>query len=225
VSFSSIVLQIPPTRSGWEHVYNLYSYLGVAASVVTFAIIAYFCVRYRSNSKSLVSASDARTHEIRDSKWKGPMLVCLLMGIVLIAVASQSFSTYDAFSTAPSSPTTLHINVVAHQFAWTFTYPNGYVSEDVAIVPTDTVVVFNVTSRDVYHQFGIPYFRVKTDAIPGRTNAVWIQTTYAGNFTVQCFELCGAGHATMIGKLSVVDPATFALWYASTSTTSPGGGT
>jgi cytochrome c oxidase subunit 2 len=148
----------------------------------------------------------------------------MLMGIILVAVASQSFATYDAFSRAPSSPNTLHINVIAHQFAWTFVYPNGFVSEDVAVVPANAIVILNVTSRDVYHQFGIPYFRVKTDAIPGRSNAIWIQTTQVGNFTIQCFELCGAGHATMIGTLSVLDPATFSQWYASTTGAASGGG-
>jgi cytochrome c oxidase subunit 2 len=223
VPFDWVILQVPPTRSGWEYVYNLYSYLGVAAAVVTFTLIIYFCFRYRSRVSSSVSPSSPATRENRDSKWRGPLLVYVLMGIVLVSVASQSFATYDAFSRVPSSANTITINVVAHQFAWTFIYPDGFVSEDVAIVPANAIVVFNITSRDVYHQFGIPYFRVKTDAIPGRVNTVWIQTTEVGNFTVQCFELCGAGHATMIGKLSVVDPATYAQWYASTSGGATGG--
>jgi cytochrome c oxidase subunit 2 len=224
VTLTSIALQVPPTRSGWEFVYNLYSYLGLAAAIVTFAVIVYFCVRYRSHVKSFISPTDARTRENRDSKWKGPLIVYVLMLIVLVTVASQSFVTYDAFSRVPNSTNTVHINVVAHQFAWTFIYSNGFVSEDVAVVPANAIVVFNVTSRDVYHQFGLPYFRVKTDAIPGRMSAVWIQTTQVGNFTVQCFELCGAGHATMIGTLAVVDPSTFTQWYASTGGTSSGGG-
>jgi len=215
VFFESVVLQVPATRAGWEYVYSVYSTLGIASAVVAFAIIVYFCVRYRSRGTTL-AASDPRTRENRDDKVKGPVLICVLMAIVLITVASQSFATYSAFSTVPSSPTTVHINVIAHQFAWTFVYADGYVSEDIAYVPANAIIVFNVTSRDVYHQFGIPYFRVKTDAIPGVFNAVWIQTTDAGNFTVQCFELCGAGHATMIGKLVVEDPATFNQWYSST---------
>lgn len=223
MTFDSIILQIPPTRTGWESVYTLYSYLGVAASVVTFAIIIYLCVRYRTRAGSSLSKSDPISRENRDSKWKGPMLVYALMLIVLVSVASASFSTYDAFSRVPNASNTVHINVVAHQFAWTFIYPNGFVSEDVAVVPANAIVVFNVTSRDVYHQFGIPYFRVKTDAIPGRMNAIWIQTTQVGNFTVQCFELCGAGHATMIGMLVVLEPATFTQWYASTGASSGGG--
>jgi len=210
---------------GWEYVYNLYSYLGIVSAIVAFVLIAYLCVRYRARSGSTLTPTNPKTRENRDANWKGPIIVYILMAIVLVTVASQSFATYNAFSRVPSSPTTIHINVVGHQFAWTFIYANGFVSEDIAYVPANSIVVFNVTSRDVYHQFGIPYFRVKTDAIPGRASPVWIQTTDPGNYTVQCFELCGAGHATMIGTLVVEDPATFNQWYASTGTTSSGAGT
>lgn len=224
--FNSIILQTsPPTRMGWEYVYNLYSYLGIVSAIVAFVLIAYLCVRYRARSGSTLTPTNPKTRENRDANWKGPIIVYILMAIVLVTVASQSFATYNAFSRVPSSPTTIHINVVGHQFAWTFIYANGFVSEDIAYVPANSIVVFNVTSRDVYHQFGIPYFRVKTDAIPGRASPVWIQTTDPGNYTVQCFELCGAGHATMIGTLVVEDPATFNQWYASTGTTSSGAGT
>ena len=218
--FQSIILQVPATTAGWQYVYDIYSALGIASAIVAFTVIIYFCVRYRSGGTTL-TASDPKTRENRDNKIKGPVLIYILMAIVLVTVASQSFATYSAFSTVPSSPTTIHINVIAHQFAWTFVYANGYVSEDIAYVPTNAIVVFNVTSRDVYHQFGLPYFRVKTDAIPGVYNPVWIQTTEPGTYTVQCFELCGAGHATMIGKLVVEDPATFNQWYSSTAASSP----
>jgi cytochrome c oxidase subunit 2 len=223
VVLDSIILQVPSTRAGWEYVYGVYSALGIASAVVAFTVILYFCVRYRAGRTGL-TASDPKTRENRDANVKGPIIIVVLMAIVLITVASQSFATYNAFSTVPSSPTTIHINVVGHQFAWTFIYPDGYVSEDIAYVPTNAIVVFNVTSRDVYHQFGLPYFRVKTDAIPGRFNPVWIQTTDPGNFTVQCFELCGAGHATMIGTLVVENPAAFNQWYSSTESSSSGGG-
>jgi cytochrome c oxidase subunit II len=215
------VLQIPPTRAAWEFVYNVYNVLGLGSSIVAFAVIVVMAIRYRARGKT-ISPTDARARENRDAQWKGPALVYILMAIVLITVASQSFITYNAFSVVPQTTNTITINVIGHQFAWTFVYPNGFVSESLAVVPTDTVIVFNVTSRDVYHQFGIPYFRVKTDALPGRTNLVWIETTDAGNFTVQCFELCGVGHATMIATLAVVPPAVYNQWYAATAS---GGGT
>jgi len=224
VVFNSIILQAtPPTRLAWESVYNLYSYLGIVSAIVTFAMIIYFCVRYRARAGSTLTPSNPKTRENRDAKLKGPILIYVLMTIILVSVGSQSLATYAAFSRVPSTPNTIHINVVGHQFAWTFIYANGFVSEDIAYVPANSIVVFNVTSRDVYHQFGLPYFRVKTDAIPGRATPVWIQTTDPGNFTIQCFELCGAGHATMIGTLVVEDQATFNQWYASTGTSSGAG--
>ena len=224
VFFDSVVLQVPATRAGWQYVYDIYSALGTISAIVAFTVIIYFCVRYRARRGLTLTASSPKTRENRDGKIRGPILICALMAIVLITVASQSFATYDAFSRVPSSPNIVHINVVGHQFAWTFVYANGVVSEDVAYVPANSIIIFNVTSRDVYHQFGIPYFRVKTDAIPGRFNPVWIQTTTLGNFTIQCFELCGAGHATMIGKLVVEDPTTFNLWYSSAATSNSEGG-
>src|SRR5208283_4321444 len=160
MTFHSIILQVPVTRAAWEYIYALYSYLGIACGTVTFVIVLYFCIRYRSKIETSLSPLDPRTRENRDSKWKGVALIYLLMAIVLIAVGSQSVSGYDSFSSVPNSPNTLHINVIGHQFSWTFVYPNGFTSEDLAVVPTNTIVVFNVTSRDVYHQFGIPYFRV-----------------------------------------------------------------
>lgn len=218
---ASIVLQVPPTRAAFAYVYDVYAVLGIASAVVTFGLISYFLVRYRAHGK-MPSHSDPKSRENRDNKWKGPLMIYVLMAIVLISVGSQSIITYNAFSQPPNSSTTIHINVVGHQFGWTFVYADGFVSEDLAVVPTNAVIVFNVTSRDVYHQFGIPYFRVKTDAIPGRFSQVWIETTGAGNYTVQCFELCGAGHATMIGKLTVVSPGFFNQWYSSTETGSGG---
>ena len=228
VVFNSIILQTPPTRAGFESVYNLYSALGLVSAIVTITFVIYLCVRYRAWAGAKPDSSNPKTRENRDNKWKGPLLIYVLMAMVLITVASRSFATYNAFSTVPSSPNTVYITVHAHQFAWTFIYANGFVSEDIAYVPANSIIVFNVTSIDVYHQFGIPYFRVKTDAIPGRMNPVWIQTTDPGNFTIQCFELCGAGHATMIGTLVVENSTTFNQWYASTGTTnstSPGAGT
>src|SRR5208282_2325488 len=120
MTFQSVILQVPTTRAAWESLYALYSYLGIACGAVTFAIILYFCVRYRSKIETSLSPLDPRTSENRDSKWKGVALIYLLMAVVLIAVGSQSIGTYNAMSSVPNSPNTLHINVIAHQFSWTF---------------------------------------------------------------------------------------------------------
>ena len=115
--FNSIILQATPaTRLAWESLYNLYAYLGIASAIVTFAMIIYFCVRYRARAGSTVIPSNPKTRENRDAKLRGPILIYVLMAIILISVGSQSLVTYAAFSRVPSTQNTIHINVVGHQF-------------------------------------------------------------------------------------------------------------
>lgn len=74
------------------------------------------------------------------------------------------------------------------------------------MLPVDTVVEFKVVGGDVLHAFGIPYFKVKVDAIPGVVNSVWIRTpSEPGTYGyVWCYELCGSGHTIMRAPVEVV---------------------
>src|SRR5262249_50698216 len=68
-----------------------------------------------------------------------------------------------------------------------------------------------INSRDVMHGFYIPEFRIKQDAIPGRTTTTRFTPTVIGEYWVVCSELCGAGHAQMsqINHVFVEDPAKY----------------
>jgi cytochrome c oxidase subunit II len=236
-------LDLPQSTSLWNQVYDIYTILGLASVAVVFALMFYLLIRYRSKNGSTTSIEKQR--EVRDS-WKGPVITMGLMAVVLIFVGAQTLMAFPVYQTVPNaaaSPfggcvvsqtnpslvfarvpnngTNLNICVTGRQFFWSFTYPNN-VTETALVVPVGRVVVLNVSSIDVYHQFGIPSFRTKTDAIPGRYNVVWIQPTEVGNSTIQCFELCGVGHATMITTLVVLSPSAFAAWYSSLGGSSNG---
>ena len=209
-----VFLDTSPTVQMFNNVWAWYWYLGVLSGVVTFGILLYVIVRYRATGRNQETVEMNRAN--RQSAWKGPLIVLILMLIVLVPVFVVTVDTMDTYAVVPSSSgPPLNIQVVGHQFSWTFIYPNGFTSEDLAVVPVNQVVVFTFTSQDVYHQFGLPYFRVKTDAIPGRTNTMWIQPSVTGNYTVQCYELCGVGHALMIGNLSVRSQQNYNQWYSS----------
>jgi mono/diheme cytochrome c family protein len=60
-----------------------------------------------------------------------------------------------------------------------------------------------ITAADVMHGFWIPEFRMKQDAIPGRTTEVRFTPTVAGEYAVVCSELCGSGHGAMAAKVVV----------------------
>ena len=45
--------------------------------------------------------------------------------------------------------------------------------------------------------FSVPVFRLKQDAIPGRTITGSFKPTITGEYAVQCAEICGIGHGIM----------------------------
>src|SRR5205807_2212175 len=89
-----------------------------------------------------------------------------------------------------------------------------YLAIVVSIIVFSLLIYFMIKYRDR------PSSRQPDDTpILGRTNVMWFMTYQQGNFTIQCFELCGTGHATMKGILNVVNETTFQQWYTHTRVT------
>jgi cytochrome c oxidase subunit 2 len=81
-------------------------------------------------------------------------------------------------------------------------------------VPVNKVVHVLVTANDVIHNWTIPSFGSKVDAVPGRITATWFKPTVVGAFYGQCSELCGRDHAFMPIAVRVVSEADFQAWTA-----------
>jgi len=109
----------------------------------------------------------------------------------------------------------LEVDVVGYQFGWEYTYPNGHTT-DTLQVPEDRVVALNVTSRDVFHNWGAPELRAKTDAIPGQTTSTWFEADETGEYQAVCYELCGRGHSNMRGDIIVMESQEYQDWYNGT---------
>ncbi|MGF1503393.1 MAG: cytochrome c oxidase subunit II [Paracoccaceae bacterium] len=82
------------------------------------------------------------------------------------------------------------------------------------IVPVDTNVHLLVTAADVIHNWAMPSFGIKTDAIPGRLNEAWFNVSETGTYFGQCSELCGMNHAYMPITVEVVSKEDYAAWVA-----------
>jgi cytochrome c oxidase subunit 2 len=70
-------------------------------------------------------------------------------------------------------------------------------------VVVDQPVRVQIRSTDVIHDFHLPNFRVKQDAVPGMTVESRFTPTETGTFEIACAELCGLGHYRMKGMLTV----------------------
>ena len=82
------------------------------------------------------------------------------------------------------------------------------------IVPLNKVVTVLITAAPdgVIHDWTIPSFGSKVDAVPGRITSTWFKPTVEGIFYGQCSELCGKDHAFMPIGVRVVKEEVFASW-------------
>ena len=120
------------------------------------------------------------------------------------------------------------VQVFGEQFAWTFEYNEGGRRFRTAqlYLPANESVKFQVHSKDVIHDFWVPDFRMKIDAVPGITTSYRVtpKNSAIGNHQIVCAELCGLGHAFMRQTAHVMTKPQFAAWVRKTSRAAGGGG-
>ena len=112
------------------------------------------------------------------------------------------------------------INVTGQQFTWTFEYPEAITGGEPVrsaqlYVPEGKSVEFHVRSQDVLHDFWVPAWRMKIDAVPGIETKVRMQPNRIGRYSIVCAELCGIGHAYMRQTANVVSQEDFDKWLES----------
>lgn len=133
-------------------------------------------------------------------------VIPLLLGILIFYLG---FGIFMDMSTPPANA--YEVLVTGQRWKWLFTYPNGYVDENLH-VPVDRPVRLVMSSEDVIHSLFIPDFRVKMDVVPGRYTKTWFQATRTGDFLLTCAEYCGTSHSDMSALVVVHEPGGFEVW-------------
>jgi cytochrome c oxidase subunit II len=139
--------------------------------------------------------------------------------ILLVSLCSYAYATLHSIEKTKANHMT--IQVTGQQFAWHYTYPDAPggkpITSDRLYVPDHKQVIFKVRAEDVLHDFWVPAFRMKIDAVPGITTQVKMTPKKLGDFPVVCAELCGYGHALMRSTVHVVSQSQFDAWLAKQS--------
>ncbi|MGH8548703.1 MAG: cytochrome c oxidase subunit II [Methylococcales bacterium] len=105
---------------------------------------------------------------------------------------------------------------IANPFGLDADDPNA--QDDVVIasgelhLPINQPIQILLRSKDVLHDFYVPHFRAKMDAIPGAISSFWFTPTRVGKFDSACAEYCGIGHHTMRSFVIVDEPDDFQQW-------------
>ncbi|MBI5103417.1 MAG: cytochrome c oxidase subunit II [Solirubrobacterales bacterium] len=146
--------------------------------------------------------------------------------MLLVGLCTYAYIVLDDIEKAPAKGPERVVKVTGEQFTWTFEYNEGGKKFKTAqlYVPNGESVKFDVGSKDVIHDFWVPAWRMKIDAVPGITTTYRITPKRLGNYPVVCAELCGLGHAFMRQTAHVLDKAAFDRWVQQQVQRTAGGG-
>ena len=129
--------------------------------------------------------------------------------IILVGLCTYAFVVLQDIEKAEAN--TMEVRVVGEQFTWNFYYRDG--GEEIVspqlYLPENRPVRFTVQSKDVIHDFWVPAFRMKIDAVPGIDTHIRVTPERRGEYPVVCAELCGLGHSAMRQSAHVVTQAEF----------------
>jgi cytochrome c oxidase subunit II len=187
------------------------------------AYVVFFWLIWRFREKEGVKTEYLTGNEKHIKRWiTWPHALVLVCDVFIIVGAVQVW--YNVKQRLPEADRT--IRIIGQQWAWTFQHPGVDdqldTDDDIFLVDelhveVDRTYHFLLESRDVLHSFSVPVFRIKQDAIPGRTITGWFQASQTGEHDVQCAEICGIGHGVMAARIHIEDPDAHAAWIAAAS--------
>lgn len=223
--------QIPatPVMEKLNDLHNMLLIIITAITLFVTALLVYVCVRFRAKRNPVPSKTSHNT--LLEIIWTS---VPVLILVIITIPALKSLYYMDRTEHADMT-----LKVTGYQWYWGYEYPDQAIKFESNIIPdneikegqirlleVDNRVVVPVgknirvllTASDVNHNWGMPSFGVKQDAIPGRLNETWFRVEREGVYRGQCSELCGVRHGFMPIVVEAVSQEKFDAWLAQAKT-------
>ena len=183
------------------------------------AILIGFALKYKAKDgqKAMYVTGKEKKYK-RFITW--PHALILVFDVIIVIFAVRVWVNVKQNLPEPDAT----VRIIAQQWAWTFVQPgpDGKLDTDDDITTNDALHVevgktynYELTSTDVLHDFSVPVFRLKQDAIPGRVIKGWFKPTQTGEWDIQCAEICGIGHGIMAARIHIESAKDHAAWQAS----------
>lgn len=219
-----------PVTPVMERIKSFHDVLLIICVVITvFVLVLLLWVMFRYSEKRNPTPSRTTHNVVLELAWT------VIPVLILIGIAFPSFRLLYFADRAEDADIT--IKAIGRQWYWSYEYPDHgnftfdafmvpdedlqpgqprlLTTDNALVLPVDTNIRILVTASDVIHNFAMPQFGLKTDAVPGRINETWayVPAEFAGQtFYGQCSELCGTGHAYMPIMVKMVTKEEFAEW-------------
>lgn len=210
--------------------YDFVNIIIIAIALFVLALMVYVVYRFRESANP--TPTQVTHNTFLEVAWT------VIPILILVAIAIPSFKLLMLQYTYPKPDLT--VKAIGNAWFWEHEYPdqggftvtsNILTDDEVAervkkglptprllavdneiVVPINKTVHVLVTSNDVIHNWTIPSFGSKIDAVPGRLTSTWFRAEKEGIFYGQCSELCGMNHAYMPIAVRVVKQETFDQW-------------
>jgi cytochrome c oxidase subunit 2 len=226
-------LQLPVTALA-RRVYDLHTLLTWVIFIIfvgVFAVVTWSIIFHRKSKGH--KAADFHDNTAVEIAWT------VVPTLILIAIAFPATSALVEMR--DTSHPDLTIKATGYQWKWGYEYVTGdaagvkfmsvmstpreqienkapkgehYLLEvdHPMVVPVGKKVRMLLTATDVIHNWSVPAFAVKTDAVPGFLRDTWFRAEKEGTYRGQCSELCGKDHGFMPVVVEVVSAEKYAAW-------------
>ncbi|MGA7323251.1 MAG: cytochrome c oxidase subunit II [Rhodomicrobium sp.] len=199
--------------------------LAVIVPIVVFVmgLLLWVIVRYRESANPVPSRNSHNTTL--------EVLWTIVPVLILVVIAIPSFRLLFEQYDFPKADVV--VKAIGKQWYWSYEYPDDKIAFDSfpvedkdlkpgqlrnlavdneMVVPVNKVVQVLTTGADVIHQWVIPEFGSRVDAMPGRVNRTWFIAKETGTYYGECSALCGQGHAYMPIAVKVVNDDDYRKW-------------
>jgi len=174
-------------------------------AILVSALVVFFAVKYRRRHPDEVGA-DIHGSIALELIWS---IIPFILSLVMFVWGADLF-----FRIARPPADSMEVFVVGKQWMWKVQHPEGVREINELHVPVNRNVKITLGSEDVLHDYYIPAFRVKMDAVPGKLTTMWFRATKPGTYQIFCAEYCGTQHSGMIGHVTVLEEHDYEAWLA-----------
>lgn len=178
--------------------------------VPVFILTIVFAWRYREGNAKVKYSPDWDHNAITEFIWWA--IPFTIIGILSV-LAWKSSHSLDPWRPIASAKKPLAIQVVALDWKWLFIYPDESVaSVNMAEVPVNTPISFEVTSDTVMNSFWVPQLGGQIYAMPGMSTRLQLMASKAGQYAGSSANISGQGFASMNFTIKAGSQDDFTNW-------------
>ena len=185
--------------------------LGFGVIIPVFMMAITIAYRYREgNPKKVKYTPDWSNHRLAEIVWWGIPIAIIS---ILAVVTWRSTYQLDPYRTLASDNKQMTIQVVALDWKWLFIYPGQNIaSVNLAQVPANTPIDFEITSDTVMNSFWVPQLGGQIYAMPGMVTELHLMANSNGSFYGSSANISGSGFAGMNFTIKSSSYTDFASW-------------